>query len=142
VFDNRDKAECSVLVREKRMQATTVVGQNVAWQWAVIFAFAVPEVGTWLRAVRLCFFKKVKNFGAKDFCVVLVVESLHVVGMCLLAFAVLPEMDALQGAMLTNCLCFVPGVLCEFWFGFNLGFIFFVGFLNIFFNFFAMTKFK
>lgn len=35
-------------------------------------------------------------------------ESLHVLGMVLLMFVVLPEMDVVKAAMLTNCMCFIP----------------------------------
>jgi chitin synthase len=43
--------------------------------------------------------------------VVWVFESMHVVGLALLVFVVLPELDVVKGAMLTNCLCFIPAVL-------------------------------
>ena len=36
---------------------------------------------------------------------------MHVVGLALLVFVVLPELDVVKGAMLTNCLCFIPAVL-------------------------------
>jgi hypothetical protein len=36
---------------------------------------------------------------------------MHVVGLALLIFVVLPELDVVKGAMLTNCLCFIPAVL-------------------------------
>lgn len=38
-------------------------------------------------------------------------ETLHTAGLALLFFVVLPELDAVKGAMLTNCLCVVPGFL-------------------------------
>ena len=38
-------------------------------------------------------------------------ESCHVVGIALLFFVVLPELDVVKGAMLTNCLCFIPACL-------------------------------
>ena len=38
-------------------------------------------------------------------------ESMHIVGLALLFFVVLPELDVVKGAMLTNCLCFIPAVL-------------------------------
>jgi hypothetical protein len=38
-------------------------------------------------------------------------QILHTVGVALLMFAVLPTMDAVKGAMLTNAICVVPGVL-------------------------------
>ena len=38
-------------------------------------------------------------------------ETLHTVGLALLVFFVLPDLDAVKGVMLTNCVCIVPGVL-------------------------------
>lgn len=32
-------------------------------------------------------------------------------GLAILFFVILPELDVVKGAMLTNCMCFVPGVL-------------------------------
>ena len=32
-------------------------------------------------------------------------------GLALMFMAVLPELDVVKGAMLTNCVCFVPGLL-------------------------------
>lgn len=33
---------------------------NIAWTWALIFAFAAPELFSFLRALRICVFKDVK----------------------------------------------------------------------------------
>lgn len=87
--------------------------QIIAWKWAIFFAFSVPECGTWLRSLRLCFFKSVRNFTWQEFGIVFIFESFYVIGLCLLAYRILPELDVIQGAMLTNCLCFVPSILCK-----------------------------
>ncbi len=42
---------------------------------------------------------------------VFLLETFHAVGMGMLVFKVLPGLDAMTGAMLTNCFCFVPAVL-------------------------------
>lgn len=99
---------------EKELEALIPLEQVIAWKWAIVFAFSVPELGTFMRSARLCFFKSVKNFTWKEFGIVFVFETLHVVGLCLLVFSVLPELDVIQGAMLTNCLCLVPSILCKF----------------------------
>lgn len=36
---------------------------------------------------------------------------MYAVGLCLLVFLVLPDLDVIKAAMLTNCVCFVPAVL-------------------------------
>lgn len=42
---------------------------------------------------------------------VLLTESLHSIGVVMLVFVILPSLDVVKGAMLTNCLCFVPAFL-------------------------------
>jgi chitin synthase len=98
---------------QKNLVALIPNEQVVAWHWALLIAFSVPELGAWIRSLRLCFFKKVKTFGWHEFAFVFAAESLHTVGICLLVYAVLPELDSIQGAMLTNCVCLVPGMLCK-----------------------------
>lgn len=41
-------------------------------------------------------------------------ETIHTLGLCLLVFLVLPSLDVVKGAMLTNCLCFMPAMLAIF----------------------------
>lgn len=101
-------------VQEKKLLATIPIEQNKAWRLAIVLAFSIPELGTWLRSLRLCFFKKIKKFGWEEFGIVMFAETFYVIGMSLMAFAVLPELDAIQGVMITNCLCLMPAVLCEF----------------------------
>ena len=45
-----------------------------------------------------------------DFLVVLLFETMSAVGMALLTFVVLPELDVVKGAMLTNCVAFIPAL--------------------------------
>ena len=46
--------------------------------------------------------------------VVLLFEAMHVVGLALLFYVVLPELDVVKGAMLTNCVAFIPAVFGKF----------------------------
>ena len=100
-------------VLEKKLEAIIPAEQTIAWSWAIVIAFAVPECGTLLRSLRLWFFKSVKDFTFEEFSIVFLFETFHVLGMSLLAFEILPNLDVIQGAMLTNCLCFIPSVLSE-----------------------------
>lgn len=100
-------------VTEKHLEAIIPVEQAIAWKWSIIIAFTAPEIGTVFRSLRLCFFKSIRSFTWREFVIVLMFESLHVIGMCLFAFTILPELDVIQGAMLTNCLCFVPSIICR-----------------------------
>jgi len=48
-----------------------------------------------------------------DFFLVFFAETCHTIGLALLMFAVLPDLDVVKGAMLTNCMCIVPGIFGE-----------------------------
>lgn len=98
---------------EKRLAAVIPFEQIIAWNWAIVFAFSVPEFGTFLRSLRLWFFKSFRSFTLEEFGLVFMFETLHIIGLCLLAFKILPELDVIQGAMLTNCLCLFPSILCK-----------------------------
>ena len=98
--------------------------ERIAWIWAVFFVVISPEVFTFIRSFRFVIFKttkltsqKPKNKEAQGvskwltFAIVWVVETLHTIGLFLLAFIVLPELDVLRGVMFTSCVCFVPSLL-------------------------------
>lgn len=87
--------------------------ERVAWTWCLLIAFAVPEVGTLIRSLRICIFKSWKRPPFNDFLFILIMETLHVAGLASLVLLILPELDVVKGAMLTNCVCFVPAVLSE-----------------------------
>ncbi|CAH0725885.1 unnamed protein product, partial [Brenthis ino] len=99
------------LGRDKQFVVTLPDEERVAWMWVILAAFAIPEIGAFIRAVRICFFKSSKKPSAVQFMVVFIAESLHTVGMGLLFFKILPELDVVKGAMITNCLCIVPAIL-------------------------------
>lgn len=83
----------------------------MAWLWMLLVAFTVPELGTLFRSIRICFFKSWRRPPFLDFALIFLMETLHTVGVALLVFVVLRELDVVKGAMLTNSLCLVPGVL-------------------------------
>ena len=85
--------------------------ERVGWIWCLIFAYAVPEVLSFLRSTRICFFKDVTKPTLLQFLVVFTAETLRTIGTGLLVFLILPTIDVVKGAMLTNCLYFVPGIL-------------------------------
>lgn len=95
----RDKSFVSALPEEER----------VAWTWALLIAFSVPEIGAFIRAIRICFFKSWKKPQRSHFLFIFLMESLHTIGVALLMFIVLPELDSVKAAMVTNCLCCIPG---------------------------------
>ncbi|XP_071565855.1 chitin synthase chs-2 [Temnothorax nylanderi] len=99
------------LDRENQYLVTLPEEERIAWIWCIIIAFAVPEFGTLVRSIRMCIFKSWKKPQLAHFLVVSIMETFHVVGLALMFLAVLPELDVVKGAMLTNCVCFVPGLL-------------------------------
>ncbi|KAL0119832.1 hypothetical protein PUN28_007929 [Cardiocondyla obscurior] len=99
------------LDRENQYIVTLPEEERIAWIWCIIIAFAVPEFGTLVRSIRMCIFKSYKKPHLGNFLVVSLMETFHVVGLALMFLAVLPELDVVKGAMLTNCVCFVPGLL-------------------------------
>ncbi|KAJ2953678.1 hypothetical protein O0L34_g1295 [Tuta absoluta] len=104
-YCNRD------LGRDKQFIVSLPDEERVAWMWALLAAFAIPEIGSFIRSVRICFFKSSKRPTSVQFIVVFIAESLHTIGLALLFFRVLPELDVVKGAMITNCLCIVPAIL-------------------------------
>lgn len=97
--------------RDKQFVATLTDEERMSWIWCIIIAFAVPEFGTLIRSIRICIFKSWKKPPASHFLLVFLMETFHVVGLALMFMAVLPDLDVVKGAMLTNCVCFVPGLL-------------------------------
>lgn len=78
--------------------------------WALLICFSIPEIGAFIRAIRICFFKSSKRPSKSHFLFVFLMETLHVIGVALLMFVVLPELDSVKAAMVTNCLCCIPGI--------------------------------
>ena len=99
------------LGRDKQFVVTLPEEERIAWIWCIIIAFAVPEFGTLIRSIRICIFKSWKKPPISHFLLVFLMETFHVVGLALMFLAVLPDLDVVKGAMLTNCVCFVPGLL-------------------------------
>ncbi|XP_069941927.1 chitin synthase chs-2 isoform X4 [Cherax quadricarinatus] len=98
------------LSNEKDYIATLPEEENVAWAWMLFFCFIVPELGTWFRSTRMCVFKSWKKPPFGDFFFVWLFETMHAVGTSLLVYMVLPDLDVIKGAMLTNCVAFIPGL--------------------------------
>lgn len=43
----------------------------------------------------------------------IVIETLHTIGLVLLIFVVMPEVGAVQAVAIFCCLCFIPGLLSK-----------------------------
>uniref|UniRef100_A0A336MER8 chitin synthase n=1 Tax=Culicoides sonorensis TaxID=179676 RepID=A0A336MER8_CULSO len=99
------------LARDKFFQVSLPEEERIAWMWVIMFAFAVPEFGLFIRSLRICFFKSWKKPYKSHFLLVFLMESFHILGIVILLFIVIPELDSVKAAMLTNCLCVIPGIL-------------------------------
>lgn len=87
--------------------------ERIAWFWAIIFAFAFPELLTFYRSFRICFFKNVIMPSIAEQLAITAFEVLHSIGLGIFCFLVLPEIDTAKGLMLTNCFSVIPAVLGE-----------------------------
>lgn len=86
--------------------------EQVAWAWILIFAYVTPElVGVFLRSLRMILMKPFKIPPFYEFIFVFGMETLHVIGLVILAFLAFPQMDSAHVVVLTNCLSLVPGIL-------------------------------
>ncbi|XP_053697083.1 chitin synthase chs-2-like [Sabethes cyaneus] len=102
---------CDVRQPDKQFEAFIPTEQRIAWIWAIIFSFAIPELGTLVRASRICFFKNIGRPTWGQLAAVALMESFHVIGLAMLAFLIFPNLDTLKAVMLTNCVCLVPALL-------------------------------
>uniref|UniRef100_W8AXX4 chitin synthase n=1 Tax=Ceratitis capitata TaxID=7213 RepID=W8AXX4_CERCA len=89
--------------------------EQCAWLWALIFAFSTPEVLTFFRALRICTFKDVKSPTWTEVALVLIFEILHTIGLALLVFYVMPQLDSVRALMICNGVCFIPSILNIGW---------------------------
>ena len=86
--------------------------EQVAWVWVLIFAYAAPEiVGTFIRSLRIVTLKSYHIPPMTNFIFVFIMETLHVIGLALLAFVAFPQLDSAHAVVLTNCLAIIPGIL-------------------------------
>ena len=82
--------------------------------WGIFLAFSLPEFMTFFKSFRMVFFKSTDPVRAADYIVVFIFEMASTVGFALLFFVVLPDLDTIRAAMLTNALCIVPGFLSKY----------------------------
>ena len=66
---------------------------KVAWIWAVVFAFAVPEVASFLMALRTIVMRSTSAPTIIELMVCLTFELLHTVGVAILFFIAFPGND-------------------------------------------------
>lgn len=101
------------LDRDKKYEAIFNLNdpERIAWIWSLLMILIVPELMALFRSCRICTFKSYKRPSKGVFSLVFLCETLHTIGVVLLVFVILPSLDVVKGAMITNCLCFIPVLL-------------------------------
>ncbi|XP_066253334.1 chitin synthase chs-2-like isoform X2 [Euwallacea similis] len=84
--------------------------ERATWIWLLMLAYFVPEAGTFIRSIRILIFKSYSLPTLWEFFPLLLTESLPAIGSSLLIFTILPEIDVVKGAMLTNAMSFIPAL--------------------------------
>ncbi|KAM3718282.1 Chitin synthase [Dirofilaria immitis] len=83
----------------------------VKWIWSIYISLCIPELQCFIGCIHRIFFRNVKKPTFMQFVTVFIVETLNAIGVGILVFRILPNLDAITGAMLTNFVCFVPSIL-------------------------------
>ncbi|CAG0914900.1 unnamed protein product [Notodromas monacha] len=97
--------------RDKNLEVKATEMARISWTWMIFFAFATTQLFVFGRSLRMYLFKKVSMPKLlPTFAAAFVFETLHVLGLAMLAFVVLPELDSIKAAMLTSSVCFLPGL--------------------------------
>lgn len=79
----------------------------------MIFIYWVPELGTFIRSLRMCLFKSFTYPTYLEFFTIFVTESLPTIGSAIFVFVILPEIDVVRGVMLTNGVCLIPALMSK-----------------------------
>ncbi|KAJ6216762.1 hypothetical protein RDWZM_007919 [Blomia tropicalis] len=88
--------------------------ERIAWIWSLFIILIVPELMTLFRSARICVFKSYRIPSKSTFLTIFIMETIHTVGLSIFIFLILPSLDVVKGAMLTNCLCFLPSLFAIF----------------------------
>jgi chitin synthase len=65
----------------------------------IFFAFIMPEIGAFLRSLKIVLVKTVHSPMPFDFFLVFIMETLHVTGVAILFYCALPYMDSVRAVM-------------------------------------------
>ena len=76
-----------------------------------MFVFCTPQVFVMIRSLRIWCMKKTKWLPWQHLLFVMIVEMLHTIGLSMLFYLVLPDLDSIRGMMLTHGVLFFPSVL-------------------------------
>lgn len=104
--------ECSLELEELFTEYTQ--DGRIKWTWCLIFIYLVPEcIGVLNTLWHYLFKRKPRMPKKRNILLMILIDTLHTLGLVLLTFIILPEIGAVQGAAIFCCLCFVPGLLSK-----------------------------
>ncbi|XP_047545351.1 chitin synthase chs-2-like [Vanessa atalanta] len=103
-----------VLALDQQFITILTLEERISWLWAVLIIFSVPEIGMFLRSLRIYFFKTARKPMLLHFIAAFAIETLQTIGVAMLVLIILPELDVVKGAMLLNAMCIIPGILNAF----------------------------
>ncbi|XP_029847379.2 chitin synthase chs-2 [Ixodes scapularis] len=95
----------------RQYETTTTNDESLAWRGVLFLIMIVPELLTLWRSSSRCIFSNYRTPDKITFFTVFAMETLQTIGVSLLVFVVLPDLDVLKGGMLASCVCFVPAFL-------------------------------
>ncbi|XP_033731954.1 uncharacterized protein LOC117321593 [Pecten maximus] len=100
---------CSVL---QKISLATLVSNTSDFHYPLLLVvMCIPYVLVFLSSLWRSLFGNVHFPSKKNLIIVLIIEGLHSLGLSLLAFRVLPEIDVVRGTLLLSCTCIVPSIL-------------------------------
>ncbi|OWF44368.1 Chitin synthase 3 [Mizuhopecten yessoensis] len=109
----REVTSCRRVLPDEPLKDTFQFSQNVEirWVWALFIVVCTPYIFTCAKSVwRVCF-KKTRHTRFRVLALVLVIETLHSLGISIFAFYLLPTLDPIRGLLLTFGVAFLPSLL-------------------------------
>ncbi|XP_043284276.1 chitin synthase chs-2-like [Venturia canescens] len=95
----------------RNFSASVPENYRVEWYWCIVLGFASSEILGLINGIYLSLFKKQVVPRAVDILILLVIETFHTVGLALLFFLVLPELNSIQTVTVSSTTCLIPGFL-------------------------------
>ncbi|XP_060081250.1 uncharacterized protein LOC132560604 [Ylistrum balloti] len=103
---------CSVF---QKISLVTLVSDTSKFQHVLLLVVTcIPYIRLFLTSVWTSLFGNVPFPSKKNVVIVLISEGLHSVGLSLLIFRVLPEIDVVRSILLLSCACITPSILKPF----------------------------
>ncbi|KZC15104.1 Chitin synthase 8, partial [Dufourea novaeangliae] len=94
---------------DEKLNAKISKEGRTIWTWYIIFMFLIPECFVFLQSIWYYIFKNKENTpGKRSIAVLLILETLHPIGLALLVFYCLPKINSVDAAAMSSCLFFIP----------------------------------